>query len=363
MKPIVLLFIISIVFSQDVRKIDLGTEPLQKDGITLSNEDVIKSMDGFYQRISATYTPDGRLIVFDHGNTKFHVYDKNHKIVMTFGKEGSGPGEIQKNNVKLIKASNKYIYVHQWYEFAIFNMNGVLVKEIKGHQYFQNSRLQIINDQIVFINPHSNFYKISKAIFSEKGELIEEYKYKKLGEDIKSKLELSDVEKDFRVRKNNFQINDKIYSLDVVEYSIHVSDLSRKPKQILHRNFQRVPYEPSEMWFNKKKKKQTKGQKAYYAALSGAWSNIYNGYRESFKEFCGNTGKHYFLRLNTKEDLVVVDVISTKNEWISQLKFQEQGLEYIEIHENKLIKFFKNDEDGPSLKTYDIAFNKKYVRK
>jgi hypothetical protein len=360
MKLIVLLFLTRLLLTQDVEQIDLGAEPLKKDGITLTNEQIIKKEEGFYQRISATYTPDGRLIVFDHGNSQFNVYDKNHVLASQFGKEGSGPGEIQKNFIWIIKASNKYIYAQLWNEVTIYKMDGTLVKEIKGFHYFQKGRIQLINNQLVTIQPNSKRFKYTKSIFSDVGELILEVEAKK---DLNPKKEkgFEGMEADFRERRQTFQLGKLIYDIDVADYKLFVTDLDRNSKFILKRDFNRVKYDPKK--YEMKTEGMSKERAAHLSSISKAYTNMYKGYDPAIQFFGGASSGYFFLPLNLIGDEIVIDVVSDKNEWYTQLKFEEKELSFIIIDENKLIKYFKSDEDGPYLKTYDITFNKEHVRK
>jgi len=98
--------------------------------------------------LSRIYNPN-QLLVKDNkayivdGATVFVFSKKSNKPILNFGRKGSGPGEFKVNpafDVKLnIKFANKNLFLHTFYKFAIFDLNGNRKSEQKTNFYAMNA--------------------------------------------------------------------------------------------------------------------------------------------------------------------------------------------------------------------------------
>jgi hypothetical protein len=83
----------------------------------------------FPDGLMISVTTDGTLLVYDYGNRRVQVYDKNGIYIRTQGRLGQGPGEYRfPSSVHLDDAENAYISDSS--KLVVFNREGVFQRNI-----------------------------------------------------------------------------------------------------------------------------------------------------------------------------------------------------------------------------------------
>ena len=121
------------------------------------------------------------IFVLDYGDRCIKKYDKNGKHIITFSKEGQGPGEIEAALRMVIDSNdNIVIYDTRARRFSCFDNNGKFTNSIpsENRQYIYDFKLGLNNKFIILIRDlnivvgDGTLYKISQKSVDLTNEIV-----------------------------------------------------------------------------------------------------------------------------------------------------------------------------------------------
>ena len=389
MSKLILLIVLAIFISaQNVR---LSDKPFKKDGVKLT---VLGTMqdeeEGFYQTIDTSVSEDGKVAILDRGNKLIHVYTKTGTPIVTFGKEGTGPGEL--TNAGRIFAFNDRVLIQNFDRIMMFDYTGKLINEIKERTngasiYKTSGGFKYVFDGKGRPNP------ILSKEFDLDGKKIEEVMDPNFAE--RSKLMPKSPE-DFMKRMPQLmklmfeaptdltQYGDGYIRHYQGEYRFEKLDKNMNVTATITRPFMRVKDSNNQLETARKRMQsrnvpeaQMKQQLAMMQARITEMAKHNKGFKNDIQEIVGSYKGYVFLSVASSKDTnlangvmtdggardMQIDVISPDNKLyttidIATLDIENmEDLNWITIIENKMVFEMQNDEDGPYVKLINIEIN------
>jgi hypothetical protein len=115
-----------------------------EDRIVFTNAIASGSLDVFFD-------PRGGFVVADRGQNEIRVYSGEPKLLASFGREGSGPGEFQRLRSAVRTSSNEIVAVDNLGKLSIFDSAGTLKRAINtGLNPVSNALL--LNDSTLLVS-------------------------------------------------------------------------------------------------------------------------------------------------------------------------------------------------------------------
>ena len=347
-KIFVLLIFIMAAMSQE--KIKMDANPIKENVVTFNELATLMDEDeGFYDRTYASISPKGDVVVADAGNKQINVYDKNYKFVTRFGKEGNGPGEIDR--IGFVKATSDRIYVSSFRRMIIFTYQGKFISEINLMEY--GSSRQIVDDNGVTLYFTMGNPKFSAVFYSADGEEIKKVTNT---EYVEPKEEQRGMRMVFFGGNGYLPYNGGYINSARGEYGIEVIGSDFKVNKVYTRSFTRIPRNMDDFQFSFKaegvtKKEQEKMRKAAQQQMMQQLGK----FEDDVAGILGTVNDYIFARVaHDDEEVILIDVISPDMEYYTVVELDAKDYESSRIEEGKLIVNYKNDDDGPYVKIFDI---------
>lgn len=165
------LVLIAIIYSFSQETIEMASSPEKENAASFTLINTLDGgEDGYYNKVTADVAPNGTIVVGDVGNKLILVYDKNYKLKHSFGKEGTGPGEI--NNIGSLKATNDRVYVNTYSRLLIFDYSGKYYTDLNLFEH-GSAELLFANNEIRFVYKKGKFKEVA---YDKNGKKIREQK-------------------------------------------------------------------------------------------------------------------------------------------------------------------------------------------
>jgi len=138
----------------------------------------------------------------------------------------------------------------------------------------------------------------------------------------------------------------------------HIEYLTKNKESIVHitKNYDRIKDVPINLLKNQKG--QSAKMKKHMQLMMSARQQAIGDYKSDVQSILGTTKDFIYLRTSTKSNKELnIDVISVDFTYVTHLKIEGDEILSASIEQNKLLVNFKNAEEGPYLKIYDIIIN------
>lgn len=359
MKFLLVICLISLGFSGDKK---MNSTPSNKGSIKLENELKVVDEEGFYESILSTVSPNNKFIIYDNGNKQLFVFSPEGSVINSFGKEGSGPGEFSR--VRRLYANEDYIYVGAGRKIMIFKYDGSLVREISEHISFGGNAV-LFNDRLTMYYTSSKFQKFSKVDYSLDGKTLKTYlnntfdsstqgtRRRRMNPD-RIKAMFSDPRGLIKSEKGFVRFYPGEYKFERLDESYLLTDL-------IHRDYKRLKETEDPDWMNNWKQRAGNNKKAQErrAKFLQTRSQITGGYQSDITQILGVVNGYVFIQTSALDRKTVnIDVVSENNELYDQLSIKGDDVISASIRNNKLLINYKNEEEGPYLKSFDVNAGK-----
>lgn len=351
MKLLISLMLVCLAFAQST--IEMASTPAKENGVKFNLLTTLDGgEDGFYDRVTADISPDGRIVVGDIGNKQVQVYDSKFNLVHAFGDEGSGPGEIDR--IGTVKATDDRIYVNTYTRLIIF--------DYKGNYFTDVSLMENGSSELLFFNGEIHLTyergKYRRIVYDKDGKKVREQKNESY---VEKKAQGGNR---FVVRISGgsgklVSYKDGYVSSTKGEYGIEIKDKNLDVQKVLKRSFTRVPYnfDNFKMSFKMEgasKKAQAEMQKKMAAQMRSQLGK----YRDDIERIVGIHENYIFATVSGGEEgKVLMDVISPDFKYYTQIEIEAENVLSAKISHGKLLLCQKSEEDGPFINVYDIAMN------
>ncbi|MCB0280671.1 MAG: hypothetical protein KDD94_14270 [Calditrichaeota bacterium] len=343
---IVLLFTVLIGFAREKDK--LNSKPLKSNALKITELKTIAPDEGFYDRIYASLSSNGKLVVADIGNRTINIYDENYKRIKQFGKEGSGPGEFE--NIFGVSTSNDRIYVRSHFNrISIFDFKGNHIKDVNSFEF--GSGEMVFNDGIIM--KYKDDAKYLMVVYDKNGEVtkqIENKNYKE-PETRGNRMMLTISGSSYVPYKNGY------VKAERGEYLFKFFDKSFNETESYTKDFERVKRDLSGFNFSLKMEGASKKQQAEAQQRMKEQAMKQLGeYEDDVNSALGFVGDYLLLSVATSaENKLLIDVISPDKQYFTQVELEGDEIINSSVQQNKLLIAYKNEEQGPYLKVYDLS--------
>ena len=355
MKLVLVLCLMSLVFSGDKK---INSNPTNKGSIKLENELKIVDEEGFYKSIISTVSPDNKYIIYDNGNKQLFVFSSEGSVITSFGKEGSGPGEF--NRVRRLYANNQYIYVRAGRKIMIFTYDGSLVREISEHISFGGD-IVLFNDHITMYYTSSKFQKFSKVNYSLDGKTLKTYTNTTFDPETQGnrrrRMTADGMKAMFTQVRGIVKTENGFVRYYPGEYRFERLSESYKVTSTLIKDYKRLKETDDPGWMKDWKQRVGNNKKAQErrAKFMQSRNKITGGYLSDIIKILGVVNGYVFVQTSASDkNTVNIDVISENNELYDQISVKGDEVISASIRNNKLLINYKNEEEGPYLKSFVV---------
>lgn len=342
--------------------IQLPEEPEALSKVTIKERiKIVDEEEGYYDRVHSTYSDKGEVVVLDIGNKLVHRYDKDGKHILSFGKEGSGPGEL--NRPREIFALKDRIIVRDGRSIHLFKNDGSFVKDIS-----ENWARPVINEMGIFFN----FWTSPRVRFRTKqynfdGELVKQIKNEAYSKeaaenrDGRRGFDSSRLKEMMSRPRGNVQFAKRFIQYYPGQYHLEILDEKNNSVVHLKRKYTRKK-EIQEVLDRRQQRMNSRGggkeRQKRRKQMMAMRDDITGGYQNDIVEIIGTNNDYAFVRTSSdKIGTLEVDVISADFKYTSKFKIEGDEILSASVVKDKLLVNFKNDEEGPYVKVYDVVMN------
>lgn len=329
------------LFLQTIITLD---KPISNFQYSLKLDYEVKKVDEFYTETSSSFTPNGELIVLDIGNKKVKIYNREAKLLRSFGEEGNGPGEFA--GPSTILAAKDIFCVKDVGGQSFYDYDFNLLYETNYYRT-GNRSLELVRNQFVYRSENFlDYFTVTKiGGLSENIKLNVQLYNRNLPKNTKKYFTLPQKFKETKAGNIGRYAGD--YVLEVRDNNYHLTHILKKKTDELYLDGKpriKIVGEPS-----KKQKELLAKQmsKKLEQRISSVWRVL------------GDT-KHGVIVRTTRGGInykkLALDLISHNLQNYSELTFTfEDRITDARIKYGKLILDLKNDEIGPYVQVYDLV--------
>ena len=305
---------------------------------TFSNPTKIQK--DFYTRAVAT-VQNNQIAVYDAGNKKVHLYDNKLNEILSFGKEGNGPGEFSGQEHTIFMNQDR-IFVFSFNKVHLFDKKGNHVKSIRNWSEPTIEVKPTKNGIFFFSSFMPNRKELQKTIDND-GNVIKSVQNPIYKEKFEENMGYGNIVK----TKNGFAL----FKKDKYNVTIYDEQFKKITKKIV-RPFER--FKADAEYFKLKgnvPESELPQALSYMMQLSG-------GFKSDVKHL--ETYKDYIIAFTETEsrNKLSFDIIDKSYNIIGSqsIEFKDR-LQSYKFVEDKLVFSFRNDDIGPYIKIYDVSMN------
>jgi hypothetical protein len=322
-----------IFFLQTIITID---KPISDAKYELKLDFEVKIESEFYNRTNSIFAPNGDLFVLDWGNKKVKVFNRQGKLLRSFGSEGNGPGEFAAvSNIKMASDMFRVMDVGGPsffdYDFKhLFDTN---------YKYTKNRGLVIKDEKFIYLpSDFSDFIKVTKNGLSPATKLnVKNY-------DINAPKDLNPI---FTQAIQFKETRSGLVGVYKTDYMIEIRDSKFELTHIIKKNVDPVFRNGMKV---KVIGKPTDAQKKAIAKMKYSRNRV-----ASISNNVGDTN-YGFLIEPSAGNRRLLDLISHDFKYLTQIKLNyPDKLVGIRTSYGKIIMDLKNDEIGPYVQVYDLV--------
>lgn len=304
----------------------------------------------------SAYSENGEYVVLDIGNKLVHRFDTKGKLITSFGKEGTGPGEL--NRPREVYAVPNRILVSDGRTLHIYKTDGSFLKDVSE----QFARPQVSKDGIYFYFFSSPQVRFISKKYNFDGKIVAEVKNPQFSkEQAEQGFQFnSDRLKTMMLRPRDLTPYGSMFiQYHPGTYQIEILDENQTSKYMLTRNFVRkkeLAEEISRMQARFSNRGNRRGGNSdRIKQMFAAREDITGGYQNDILGILGVFNEFAFIE-TAKESLneMNIDVISKDNQYIAKFKVDGDEILSASVNGSKLLVNMKNEEDGPYVKVFDI---------
>ena len=330
--------------------IKLSAKPLHPGSVRVSKIGTITNGDdGFYNAIHATLTSDGKIVVLDYGNNHISIFDQIGKRLLTFGKSGSGPGELSTPSTVLV--ARQHIFVPDALKLHIYKMDGSHVLDKNMLIEGQQALIAQSGDQVYVHQLHQKNAAYLYGKMNLNGDftnLLKNTRYVNQDND-GMQMQTNLIEYIFT--------ESGIYTLEKKTYKFFLHDLNFNLQKTYTRDFNRVERKANEYGnvVIGRGNLSEKEHKKRVAAANAALRKRMSPYHDDVISFSGFDKNRLYLQVRSQErDEIKIDVIENDN-YIDQISVPFEGrFGFATIRNGLMLVSEKNDEIGPFISIYKL---------
>jgi hypothetical protein len=391
MNLFILLIFVSTFLAQTNVKLSLNK--LSKSSI-LKNELIIKGdEDGFYESVISTVSTHGKILIYDVGNKQLYIFNAKGKIETQFGKEGNGPGEFPSVFFSgSIFANEDLIYFKLGQKVMIFDYAGKLKSEIATGFGLNQSEMIVEKNKVVFYYQPSELTKLLKAEYDLNGKLIAEIKNPEFNEEELNSLRGNGGNGNRananganrngggnggarRLQNGNFLKNmiERPRSLTFINngfvrhfggaYHLELLSMSMKIESKVTRDFTRLKFENDMEMIPPQQRRfaatasanATEQQKKMLSQIITNLKNLNGGLKDDIQDILGSYKKYIFIQTASKSNKTLEIDVVLGPDVVHQIQISGDEITTSAIANGKLLVNFKNEENGPYVKIYDLS--------
>ncbi|MCB0278652.1 MAG: hypothetical protein KDD94_04070 [Calditrichaeota bacterium] len=344
----ILLILSFLINSLPQNQIRLNEKPKKEKAVSLREITRINGPDGFYDGILFTVS-NNHFVIADIGNRKIHLYDISNHQLMTFGKEGNGPGEI--SEVLDIGLSENRIWVQSDVgRISIYDLKGNHIRDINTFEH--GSPEIILADKIYLKYDNQHYQLITYDADGKQIDMIENKTFISSPSDRGRRIVAKGPD--------YIPIRDGFLRSRPGEYQFDFYTRSFEIERTFTKNFQRVKRDLSKVKVNLFQGNMSKEelQKREKAARDRLLKRL-TEYHNDIQNIAGISNKYIFLSVASSDKTQLkMQVISPDFQFYTEFDHDEND-QIIEskVENERLYISLKNDEIGPYLKVFEINMN------
>jgi hypothetical protein len=320
--------------------------------------------DGFYDEVISRSAPNGTIYVYDKGNKLCFKFDKDGNHLLTFGKEGNGPGEFSQFIGDFV-ASNERVIFKNFVSRVImfFDSEGKFIKDVKDHDLFRSQPV-VVGSTFEFHFPSNEFTKQVKVVLDKDGNLLSKVDNKGYEEGALEKAMQAGMNSD-RVKENmnrprSFMPFGSLFAQHYTgSYKIDIIGANHKVTKTLTYDYDRVKIKDLMDLVPRAQRKFVENapaerKKMFMQMMSTAQKEL-GGYHPDIVDIIGSYKEYLFVRtVSDKNNELVLHVISSEGVLVQESKLKCDEITSARVTHGMLLVNQTNDEDGPYTSVYKL---------
>lgn len=358
MKQIITLLIITtLALSQS----EINLKSTNKNPFALKEAfKIMDNKDGFYDEIITRSAPNGTIYVYDKGNKLCFKFDKNGKHLLTFGKEGNGPGEFSQFVIDFYASNDRIIFKNFASQIVMFfTSEGKFIKDVKENKLVLSQPV-VVGDNFEFHFPKNEFTEKVKAVYDKDGNELETVTNEGFVEGAMAAARANpDMKKNLQRPVSFMPFNNGFAQHYVGAYKVEFVNKAGEITKRFTTNYDRVKIKDLADLIPRAQKKffdqAPAEQKKMFLQMMTSASKELGGFHPDIVDILGTHKNYLFIQTRAEDnDVLKIHVISDKDELVQEITLKCDEITSAKVTNGLLLVNQTNDEVGPYASVYRL---------